>query len=199
LSHDGLEEEILSLLQAWSSGDEDAQRRLVPLVYDELRRLAHYYRKQIRAGDTMCTTALVHEVYLRLNRIGKIDWSGRNHFFALSALLMRRILVDIARSRVRQKRGGSASATFVPLTWDSITVAASEFHPESTLSLDEALSRLGEFDQRKAKLVELRVFGGLNVDESASVLGISPATVGREWRLAKAWLLRELTGTRELP
>src|SRR5262249_46911882 len=184
---------ITSLLKAWGKGDQAAQQELIPLVYDELRELASRYRRRARAGDTLQTTALVNEAYLKLVDIDSVDWRDRIHFFAVSANVMRRILIDLARARSAQKRGGPARAMVVPSDWDEIPSPASD-RAEELLALDEALTRLIEMDGRRGRIVELRVFGGLSVEETAEVLGVAPITVMRDWRVAKAWLVRELGG-----
>jgi len=182
--------EVTQLLLAWSQGDRSALDRLIPLVYEELRRLAHRYMGQERTGHTLQTTALVNEAYLRLIDASQVQWQNRAHFFAVSAQLMRRILVDFARARRNLKRGGGAQqvslgeALLAPLEPDADLVA-----------LDEALTALAAIDQRQAQAVELRFFGGLSVEETAEVLKVSPETVHRDWRVAKAWLLRELSQT----
>ena len=181
---------ITGLLKAWVGGDSAAQERLIPLVYDELRRLASRSRRKAGGGDTLSTTALVHEAYLRLVGIDNVDWNDRVHFFAVSAQLMRRILVDAARVRATVKRGGGAGA---PDYLNLEEVAAPGWEREAELlALDEALTRLAQQDPRRARVVELRVFGGLTVEETAGALGLSPQSVLRDWKLAKAWLLREL-------
>jgi RNA polymerase sigma factor (TIGR02999 family) len=182
---------ITSLLKAWASGDEAAQQELIPLVYEELRELASRYRRKAGAGDTLQTTALVNEAYLKLVDIDTVDWRDRAHFFAVSANVMRRILIDMARSQTAEKRGGPVKSVVVPGDWDEIPIAGSE-RAENLLALDEALGRLIAMDGRRGKIVELRVFGGLSVQETADVLQVSPITVMRDWRVAKAWLAREL-------
>ncbi|MGO8985342.1 MAG: sigma-70 family RNA polymerase sigma factor [Terriglobales bacterium] len=182
--------EITQLLHAWRGGDQLALERLTPVVYQELHRMARVYMSREREGHTLQTTALIHEVYLRLVKVKDVQWQDRAHFFAISAQLMRRILVDFARSHTYQKRGGGAQQ--VPLN------EAFVMSPEPSVdvvALDEALARLGETDARKSKVVELRFFGGMTVEETAEVLGISPETVMRDWGVARAWLLRELDGT----
>ena len=177
--------EVSLLLHSWRLGDGAAFDKLVPLVYDELHRIAHRYMLKEPIDRTLQTTALVHEAYLRLVDIKGIEWQDRAHFFAISAKLMRQILVDIARSRRYKKRGGNAKkvsldkALFVPVKHD-------------LLEIDEALSTLSALDSRKAKVVELRFYAGLGVKDTAEVLGISAETVKRDWRLAKVWLLCEL-------
>src|SRR5208282_522380 len=182
--------EITQLLHAWRGGDHLALERLTPVVYQELHRMARRYMSREREGHTLQTTALIHEVYLRLVKVKDVQWQDRAHFFAISAQLMRRILVDFARSHTYQKRGGGAQQ--VPLN------EAFVMSPEPSVdvvALDEALARLGETDARKSKVVELRFFGGMTVEETAEVLGISPETVMRDWSVARAWLLRKLDGT----
>lgn len=180
------------LLYDWSDGDKSALDRLVPLVYGELRRLAHRYMIREKAGHTLQTTALVNEAYLRLVGLEQIDWRDRAHFFAISATFMRRILVDFARSRRNQKRGGEVKRVSLD---ESLFIS-----PEPKLELirvDEALTALADFDTRKARVVELRYFGGMTEEETATVLHVSRETVKRDWRLAKNWLLGELTGRQE--
>jgi RNA polymerase sigma factor (TIGR02999 family) len=182
--------EITQLLLAWNGGDEHALDRLIPLVHEELHRLAHRYMAGERAGHPLQTTALVNEAYLRLIDSSRVKWQNRAHFFAVSAQLMRRILVDFARARTKLKRGGDV--THVPL--DEALVMSQE--PGADLvALDDALQALASFDERKSKVVELRYFGGLSVDETAEVLDVSAITVMRDWNLAKVWLLRELAKT----
>lgn len=180
---------VTELLVAWRAGDESALERLIPLVHDELHRLARRQMRRERDGHTLQTTALVNEAYLRLVDLSGVRWQDRAHFFAMSARLMRRILVDHARSRHYLKRGGDARR----LTFDEGLAVAAD--PRADLvALDDALQALARLDPRKSQVVELRYFGGLSVDETAEVLHVSPETVMRDWRLAKAWLLRELTG-----
>ena len=181
-------EELTQLLQAWSAGDESAFERLVPLVYAELHQLARRFMRGERANHTLQTTALLHEAYLRLRQTKSSDWQGRAHFLAVAAQLMRRVLVDFARKRRSLKRGGGASA--FPL--DESVDAAEERSRELVL-IDDALVALAAADERQAQVVELRFFGGLSVDETAGVLGLSPETVMRDWSKAKRWLLHELT------
>ncbi len=178
-------QDVSFLLRAWSSGDKQALDNLIPLVYDELHRLAHHYVRGERAGQTLQTTALLNEAYLRLVDTKKVKWRDRAHFFAVSAGVMRRILVDIARSRKYKKRGGNTKR--VPVD-DALHIPTDL----NLVKLDDALNTLAGFDARKAKLVELRFFGGLSVKETAEVLKVSPQTVKRDWSLAKVWLLREL-------
>jgi RNA polymerase sigma factor (TIGR02999 family) len=184
-------ENITELLKAWVGGDMAARELLIPIVYKELHRLAHYYRRRVGAGDTIQTTALVHEAYLRMVDIRDVDWNDRVHFFSVSSQLMRRILVDAARARAADKRGGSLQRSSVG-NLDEIVSPSSERSAE-LIALDDALSRLSEFDPRRARSVELRIFGGLTVEESAEVLGLSPQTVMRDWKFSKSWLLRELS------
>lgn len=176
---------------AWAGGDESALDRLIPLVDSELRRLAHHYIRGERTGHTLQTTALVNEAYLRLVDSSRVQWQNRAHFFAVSAQLMRRILVDYARARRSQKRGGGLEQ----VSLDGAPPIACEREPD-LVALDEALSALAAIDDRKSRVVELRFFGGLSVEETAEVLQVSPETVMRDWRLAKSWLLRELSERR---
>lgn len=182
--------DITRLLKAWSSGDSSAQEHLIPLVYRELRQLARRYRLKSGAGDTLQTTALVHEAYLRLVNIQNVDWRDRVHFFAVSAQVMRRILVDSARARGAIKRGGQAGLLVI---LDPEEVATPHSGRAEMIALDDALTGLAQMDPRRARIVELRVFGGLTMEEAAEVVGVSPQTVRRDWKLAKAWLLRELS------
>jgi RNA polymerase sigma factor (TIGR02999 family) len=179
--------DVSTLLRAWSDGDQRALARLTPIVYDELRRLARRYLRGERAGHSLQTTALVNEAYLRLVDYKHMHWQNRAHFLAVSAQAMRRILVDQARRR-NVKRG--ADAEHVPL--DAAAVICSD-RSSDFVSLDDALTALAERAPRKAKVVELRFFGGLSVDEIAEILQVSSITVMREWKSAKAWLYRELT------
>jgi RNA polymerase sigma factor (TIGR02999 family) len=178
---------VTELLRAWTGGDVTALDRVVPLVYEELRRQAQRYLRRETPGHTLQTTALVHEAYLRLVDQRTARWESRAQFFGIAAQLMRRILVDHARSHHAAKRGGSAIQ--VPL--DEETAAAQEGDVD-LIALDDALNRLAQLDERQAKVVELRYFTGLGIDETAEALGISPATVKREWTMARAWLKREL-------
>ena len=181
-------DDVSTLLRAWTDGDQRALDRLTPIVYDELHRLAHYYLKRERAGHSFQTTALVNEAYMRLVDYKRMQWQNHAHFLAVSAQAMRRILVDRARRR-NVKRG--ADAEHVSLDAEAVlcTDRSTDF-----VSLDDALTTLAERAPRKAKVVELRFFGGLSVDETAEVLHVSPITVMREWKSAKAWLYRELAG-----
>jgi len=178
--------EISQLLVAWRNGDQDALQRLLPLVYNELHALARRHMRGERPDHTLQTTALIHEAYLRLCG-ADVAWEGRAHFLAVAAQTMRRILVDHARARSRDKRGGGIA----PISLEAAAPVAPEASDE-LLALDEALTRLSALDERKAHAVELHYFGGLTYDETAAALDVSPATVDRELRLAKAWLYREL-------
>jgi RNA polymerase sigma factor (TIGR02999 family) len=182
------EEEISTLLHAWSSGDQVALEQLAPIVYDELRRLARHYLRSERAHITLQTTALVNEAYLKLVDFKRMRFNGRAHFFAVSAQLMRRILVDHARRR-NLKRGGGV----LHISIEDTSALAPE-RPTDLLMLDNALHALARFDSRKAKVVELRFFGGLSVEETAEVLSVSSITVMRDWNTARAWLYREMSG-----
>ncbi|MEP6819819.1 MAG: sigma-70 family RNA polymerase sigma factor [bacterium] len=180
--------EITRLLVAWGDGDEAALEQLTPLVHEELHRLAHHYMGGERAGHTLQTTALVNEAYVRLIDWKNVRWQSRAHFFGVSAQLMRRILVDFARARGYQKRGGGALLV-------SLDEAAfvSDDKGADLVALDEALGSLAKLNDRQSKVVELRFFGGLTVDETAEVLKVSSGTVERDWSLARAWLHRELS------
>ena len=180
-------EEVTQLLLAWSDGDRAALDKLVPLVYEELHRLAHHYISRERPGYTLQTTALAHEAYLRLVDAKSVRWQNRAHFFAVAARAMRRILVDLARARHNLKRGGGAQ----PVSLDEALVAAPE-RGADLLALDEALGRLAALNPRQSQVVELRYFGGLTEEEVAEVLEVSPRTVRSDWSLARAWLYREL-------
>ena len=180
-------QQVTQLLKAWSRGEEGALERLMPLVYQELHRLARRYMARERPDHTLQVTALVNEAYLRLVDARQVPWQNRTHFFAVSARVMRRILVDLARSRHYLKRQGEAKK--VPL--DDVLVIAQERAPD-LVALDDALKALAAVDPRRSQIVELRFFGGLSVEEVAEVLKVSPRTVLREWSLAQAWLYREL-------
>ncbi|MDT8341053.1 MAG: ECF-type sigma factor [Longimicrobiales bacterium] len=182
-------DDVTLLLRRWSDGDEGALDRLMPLVYDQLRGVAHRRLEGERTGHTLQTTALVHEAYARIADAG-LRWQDRAHFFALAARTMRRILVDYARARMAEKRGGASD----PVSIDTLTVElADQRRDADVLALHEALERLEAQDERKARVIEAHIFGGLTYEETARALGISPATVDRDLRLAKAWLARELT------
>lgn len=179
---------ITQLLVDWRNGDQEALNQLMPLVYEELRQMANYYMRNERKGHTLQTSALVNEAYLRLVDHENIQWQNRSHFFGLAAQAMRRILVDHARSRNYQKRGGGAEQVSLD---EAATLA--EDRAAELIALDDALQELAKFDQRKSRIVEMRYFGGLSGEEVAEALGISTATVSRDWETAKAWLLRELS------
>ena len=181
-------EEITQLLLAWSDGDQTALDRLIPLVYAELHRLAKHYMRRERAGQTLQTSALVNEAYLRLVGTRDVRWQNRAHFFAVSANIMRRILVDFARARQNLKRGGGAQR----VTLDEGLIVSPE-SDTSLLALDEALHRLADLNPRESQVVELRYFGGLNEVEVAQALKVSERTVRHDWSLARAWLYRELS------
>lgn len=185
--------EITTLLQAWSRGDPAALDSLTPLVYDELRNLAHRYMRHERAGHTLQATALANEAYLRLVDVKGVDWQNGRHFLAVSAQIMRRILVDAARTRASAKRGGEMQRVdhSTAVNFDRLPAAGSDRAAE-LCALDDALSSLSLMDPRRAQVIELRFFGGLTVEETAEVLKTSPQTVMRDWRLARAWLAREL-------
>ena len=179
--------EVTTLLQAWSEGEDAALDEIIPIVYRELRRIAHHYMAGERPDHTLQTTALVNEAYLKLVDSRGVNWRNRAHFFAISAQLMRRILVDYARARGYRKRGGGARE----VTLQDKLVGANE-RGRNVLELDDALKALAELDRRKSQVVELRFFGGLSLEETAEVLKVCPDTVLRDWRMAKAWLGREL-------
>ena len=180
--------EVSRLLRAWSDGDQDALDRLTPIVYDELRRLASRYMKGERAGHSLQTTALVNEAYMRLVDYKRMQWQNRAHFFALCARQMRRILTDQARARRSHKRGDGAKAISLD---DALAISP---EPSADLvAVDDALNQLAKVDDRKSQVVVLRFFGGLSVEETAEVLKVSPQTVARDWKLAKAWLMRALS------
>src|SRR5262245_49784122 len=179
--------DVTKLLLAWSEGDSSALDQLTPVVYRELHRLARHYIEQERPGHTLQTTALVHEAYLRLVDVNRMQWNNRAHFFAVSAQMMRRILVEFARRRHREKRGGDATR----LSLDEGFTVSVERGPD-LLALDDALRTMATMDPRMSQVVELRFFGRLSVEETSEVLKISPETVMRDWKSAKVWLLREL-------
>jgi RNA polymerase sigma factor (TIGR02999 family) len=184
----GEPQEVTRFLLAWNDGDENALEKLVPLVYQELRRLARRQMRRERPDHSLQTTALINEAYLRLVDLRNVHWQNRAHFFALCARLMRRILVDLARSRHYTKRGGGAQ----PISLDESLVVSPKLSTD-LVAVDDALKALTQVDGRKGQVVELRFFGGLTVEETAEVLKVSPETVRRDWKLAKAWLLRELS------
>ena len=180
--------EVTQLLVAWTNGDEAARDQLMSAVYPELHRLAHHYMKRESPGHTLQTSALVNEAFLKLVDQRNVKWQNRAHFLGIAAQMMRRILVDYARSRRYAKRGGGAQQ----VSLDEGLIVSDERSAE-VVELSEALDRMAEFDQRKAQTVELRFFGGLSIEETAEVLAVSPGTVMRDWTLAKAWLRREMS------
>jgi len=182
--------EISCLLQAWSGGNREAFDELLPLVYDELHRQAHRMLRRERQNHTLQTTALIHEAYLKLVEQARVSWQNREHFFAISANVMRRILVNYANARQRKKRGGSAENLDLD---ESLSIVVKKTDVD-LLGLDEALTRLGKMDKQQEQIVELRYFSGLTIEETAEALGVSPATIKRDWKLTKAWLHRELSG-----
>ena len=182
--------ETTRLLREWANGDARALERLTPHIYRELRQIAGRFIQAENPGHTLQATALVHEAYLRLIEVDNVDWQHRAHFFAVAAQMMRRILLDAARRRGSAKRGGGAAR----VNLDEIPDLSAE-RGDQLVALDEALCRLAEVDPRKAKVIELRFFGGLTVEETASVLSVSQDTVMRDWRLARAWLLAEMKGS----
>ena len=186
--------QVTRLLLAWGQGEQTALEKLIPLVHAELRRMARRYMARERTGHTLQTTALVNEAFLKLVDSRQVNWQNRTHFFAISAQLMRRILVDYARARGYQKRGGGAQK----VTLDEALIGTPE-RGQDLVALDDALKALAEVDLRKSKVVELRFFGGLSVEETAEVLKVSQDTILRDWRLAKSWLRREVgkAGNRE--
>jgi len=181
--------EVTQLLLAWSEGDKQALDRLVPLVYDELRRLAQSYMRRERANQTLQTTALINEAYLRLIDANRVKWQNRAHFFGVASRVMRQILVTIAREHGAQKRGGGAEQVSL-----DEAMMIDEGRDEDLVALDEALVALAQFDARKAQVVEMRFFGGLTEDEIGAALDVSTETVRRDWRLARSWLRRRLGG-----
>jgi RNA polymerase sigma factor (TIGR02999 family) len=185
--------QVTSLLQAWGQGDERALTQLTPLVYGELRKIARKYMAQERRDHTLQPTALINEAYVRLVHTRQPSWQNRAHFFALSAQIMRRILVDFARARRYQKRGGGVQA----VTLDDALMPSTP--GRDLVALDNALAALATIDPRKSRVVEMRFFGGLSVEETARVLQVSPKTVMREWQTAKVWLLKELTSGHPIP
>ena len=185
--------EITTLLKAWSRGEAAALDRLTQVLYDELRHLAHLYMRHERAGHTLQTTALANEAYLQLVDVKSVDWQDRGHFLAVAARIMRRILVDAARTRASVKRGGEMERIdhSTAVDFDRLPAAGSDRATE-LCALDDALNSLSQVDPRRAQVIELRFFGGLTVEETAEVLSISPQSVMRDWKLARAWLAREL-------
>jgi len=180
-------QEVTLLLTALTRGDDAAASRLIPVVYAELRRLAESYMRRERVDHTLQATALVHEAYLKLIGQNSVNWQSRAHFFGVAAQLMRRILIDHARGHVRQKRGGEQKKVSLDEAFVSIEQQADEL-----VAVDDSLNRLAKIDPRQARVVELRFFGGLSVEEAAEVLGVSPKTVKRDWSVAKAWLYADL-------
>ena len=183
---------VTALLIDWGKGDKSALDQLVPLVYEELRRQAARYLRRERVGHTLQTTALIHEAYLRLIDQRNVHWQKRAQFFGIAAQLMRRILVDYARTKKRAKRGGSD----VRVSFTDVKISE-KGQDLDVVALDEALERLAEIDEQQSKIVELRFFSGLTVEETAEVLAISPATVKRDWSVAKAWLHREISSDKQ--
>ena len=182
-----LSKQVSELLANWNNGDAEAREALMPLVYNELRKLAASHLRRERSDHTLQPTALVHEVYLRLADQKNVQWQDKTHFFGVAAQLMRRILVDHARSHTADKRGSG-----LPKVSLNEAIAMSRERPAELLALDESLTQLASTDPQQSRIVELRVFGGLTIEQTAEILGISPATVKRDWTLAKAWLLREI-------
>ncbi len=180
--------QVTKLLKDWGAGDESVPDKLMPLVYDELRRLAHQYMRREKPGHTLQTSALVNEAYVRLVDQSKIQWESRAHFFGIAARLMRQILVDQARRRNFAKRGGGA----IRVSLNEATNVAQE-QSASVMALDDALNRLEKIDPRKSRIVELRFFGGMSIEETAEALKVSPGTVMRDWTFARAWLQKEMT------
>jgi RNA polymerase sigma factor (TIGR02999 family) len=187
-----MSQNVTQLLIGWSKGDKEALDALLPLVYEELRQQASRYLRRERVGHTLQTTALIHEAYLKLVDQKNVHWQNRAHFFGIAAQLMRRILVDHARSKKRAKRGGSD----IRVSFNEANALA-PVQDLDIVALDEALARLAEVDEQQSRIVELRFFSGLTVEETAEVLSISPATVKRDWSMAKAWLHREISGAVE--
>jgi len=180
--------EVTRLLKAWHAGDDDAYRQVSAILYDELKRQAERCMRGERAAVTLQPTALVHEAFLRLADAGRVDWQDRKHFLAVAARTMRRVLVDLVRARASVKRGGDAETVLL-----NSGIAAEGSSLVDLIALDKALETLATFDARKMRVIELRFFGGLTVEETAHVLDVAPDTVARDWRLARTWLLRELT------
>jgi RNA polymerase sigma factor (TIGR02999 family) len=180
---------VSRLLAEWRDGNQQAFEEMLPLIYDELRRLAHSFLNRERQGHTLQTTALVHEAYLKLVHQRDARWQNRAHFFAIASQAMRRILIDSARKHIAEKRGGGAEK----LSLDEVAAISPEPNT-SLIALDLALTRLAEIDSQQSRIIELRYFGGLTVEETAEVLSLSPATIKREWTMARAWLHQELSG-----
>ena len=200
MASSGPSTEITHLLKAWGRGDSDALDRLTPLVYQQLHRMARRYMRNERSNHTLQATALVNEAYLRLVDTRDLDWTDRAHFFAVCARVMRRILVDAARARAAIKRGGDADRVehSSAIDFDDLPNPANHISAQ-VCALDEALSRLAQIDARRAHVIELRFFGGLTVEETGHVLQVSPKTVMRDWKLARAWLARELSPSAKTP
>jgi RNA polymerase sigma factor (TIGR02999 family) len=184
--------DITEILRSWGGGETEAADQLLPLVYEELRRLARSYMRRERPGQTMSPTVLVHETYLRLAEQKRVDWQNRSHFYGIAAKMMRRILIDHARARATGKRGGAA----LRLSLDQIEVSP-EQDATDLIALDEALNKLAAFDERKARVVELLYFGGLKHEEAAQVLDVNEKTIRRDWEVARRWLYRELAAEPE--
>ena len=182
-------QEVTQLLVDWSNGNQAALDKLMPLVYEELHRLAHRYMNQERPGHTLQTSALVNEAFVKLVDQKDVHWQNRSHFFGIAAQLMRRVLVDYARSRHYAKRGGDARQVSLD---EALTVSPER--ATEVVALDDALKRLALIDERKSQIVEFRFFGGLSIEETAEVLKVSPGTIMRDWTLAKAWLRKEMIG-----
>ncbi len=180
--------DVTLLLKAWSEGDSRALEQLTPLVYQELYRRAHWHMARERVGHTLQPTALVNEIYVRMVDLRGVSWRDRAHFFAISSRVIREVLIDAARSRTAQKRGGHAPHVELDEAFLIIEEPRADI-----IALNDALTALAAIDHRKSQVVELRFFGGLDIEETAEVLGVSPETVKRDWKLAKAWLRRELT------
>jgi RNA polymerase sigma factor (TIGR02999 family) len=180
-------QDVTMLLMRWKQGQPEAFQQLLPLVYQELRRLAHGHLQRERAGHTLQPTALIHEAYLRLARQHTPDWQNRQHFFGIASRLMRQILVEYARAHATAKRGGGAETVSI-----EEAMACPQERARELIALDDALTALAQFDERKAHIIELRYFGGMNLEETAAALALSPTTINHETRLARAWLLREL-------
>jgi RNA polymerase sigma factor (TIGR02999 family) len=190
--HDELQHEVTQILHEWSDGNGEAPARLMPFVYDELRRQARNYLAKERGSHTLQPTALVHEAYLRLIDQTRVNWQNRAHFFGMAANMMRRVLVDHARAHAAEKRGGAV----VRLSIEDVQIPLKQ-RAASLIALDEALVELAKFDERKARIVEMRFFGGLSDEEIAEVLGVSTRTVLRDWKTARLWLFRELSVSAE--
>lgn len=185
--------EITELLRAWHEGDDAAYARVSAILYDELRSRAARYLRGQRPGESLQATALVHEAFVRLHEAQQVDWNDRNHFLAIAARTMRRVLVDLAREKASTKRGGRPH--HVPLD-DKVAAPERERSPAELMALDDALEALAAVDRRKVRVVELRFFAGLSVEETAAVLNVSPDTVARDWRMARSWLLQQLEAER---